>query len=65
MDHGDNDGDYVHARLYGISIVPAVPQTLEKVIDKNTIYSALLASIWELGKGKGPFLVAPLSEPWV
>ena len=53
MDHGHNDGDYVHARLYGISVVPAVPQTLEKVMNKNTIYSALLASICESREGKG------------
>ena len=49
--------------VYGtIAIVPAVPQILQEFHVSNPLYSTLVVSIWELGEGIGPFLVAPLSE---
>lgn len=43
-------------------IVPAAPQVLEEFGVNNQFYLTLLVSIWELGEGVGPFLIAPLSE---
>ena len=45
-----------------IAIVPAVPQILHEFHVSNPLYSTLVVSIWELGEGIGPFVVAPLSE---
>ena len=45
-----------------IAIVPAVPQILSEFQVKDDLYYTLLVSVWELGEGFGPFLVAPLSE---
>ena len=44
------------------SIVPAVPEILKEFQVSNKSYSTLLVSIWDLGEGCGPFIVAPLSE---
>ena len=55
-------------RAYGpsvfatIAIVPAVPQILQEFHVSDPLYSTLVVSIWELGEGIGPFVVAPLSE---
>ena len=45
-----------------ITIIPAVPQALNEFHVTDDLYSTFLVSIWELGEGIGPFLVAPLSE---
>lgn len=45
-----------------VIIVPAAPQVLRDFHTDNALYSILLVSIWDLGEGFGPFLVAPLSE---
>ena len=42
--------------------LPAVPQLLHDLGSNNSIYSIILVSIWEIGEGLGPFLIAPLSE---
>ncbi|KAL9115068.1 MAG: hypothetical protein Q9227_000862 [Pyrenula ochraceoflavens] len=45
-----------------MTIVPAVPQVMAEFGVTKAVYSTLVVSIWELGEGIGPFLVAPLSE---
>lgn len=42
--------------------LPAVPQLLHDLGSNNSLYSIILVSIWEVGEGIGPFLIAPLSE---
>ncbi|MCJ1405558.1 hypothetical protein MMC11_008786 [Xylographa trunciseda] len=44
------------------AIVPAVPQILQEFHVSNPLYLTLVVSIWELGEGIGPFIIAPLSE---
>lgn len=39
-----------------------MPQVLAEFKVTDNLYSTLLVSIWELGEGVGPFLIAPLSE---
>ena len=45
-----------------MSIVPAVPQVFAEFNVNAALVSTLVVSIWELGEGLGPFIVAPLSE---
>ena len=45
-----------------IIILPVVSQVLEDFDSSNDLYSVLLVSIWEVGEGLGPFVLAPLSE---
>ena len=45
-----------------LTIIPAAPQIIAEFDVKSDLYTTLLVSIWELGEGFGPFLVAPLSE---
>ncbi|MCJ1377711.1 hypothetical protein MMC17_000807 [Xylographa soralifera] len=42
--------------------LPAVPQILREFDSNDQLYSVILVSIWELGEGLGPFIIAPLSE---
>lgn len=42
--------------------IPAVPQILAEFGSSDTLYQAILVSIWELGEAIGPLLTAPLSE---
>ncbi|MCJ1377245.1 hypothetical protein MMC17_000337 [Xylographa soralifera] len=42
--------------------VPAIPSILSDFESTNQAYLVILVSIWELGEGLGPFLIAPLSE---
>jgi len=39
-----------------------VPEILRGFHSSDQLYSVILVSIWELGEGLGPFIVAPLSE---
>ena len=41
-----------------------MPQIIAEFNIKKGLYTTLLVSIWELGEGFGPFLVAPLSESY-
>ena len=43
-------------------IVPTVPQILQEFHVSNPLYLTLVVSVWELGEGIGPVVVAPLSE---
>ncbi|KAL9600908.1 MAG: hypothetical protein Q9219_002843 [cf. Caloplaca sp. 3 TL-2023] len=45
-----------------IMFLPAVPQILNDLGTHNQLYSVILVSIWEVGEGLGPFIIAPLSE---
>ena len=46
-----------------MTIIPAVPQVLQEFqISSGLQYSTLVVSIWELGEGIAPFVIAPLSE---
>lgn len=42
--------------------MPAIPSILAEFGSTNQSYLVILVSIWELGEGLGPFIVAPLSE---
>lgn len=43
-------------------IAPAGPRILKDLSSEKSLYQILLVSIWELGEGFGPILIAPLSE---
>ena len=45
-----------------MAIMPAIPQVFAEFHTHTALDSTLVVSIWELGEGLGPFLVAPLSE---
>ena len=45
-----------------IMCLPAVPQILHEFNSNDHLYSVILVSIWEIGEGIGPFIIAPLSE---
>ena len=75
---GNNDNDRVRPLTVYVTVcsipysvsptvifLPAVPQVLHKLNYHNQLYSVFLLSIWELGGGLGPFVVAPLSESYV
>ena len=42
--------------------LPAVPQILKDLNSSQSLFSVLVVSIWEIGEGLGPFVIAPLSE---
>ena len=51
-----------HSVFPTIVFLPEVPQLLHDLGSNKSLYPIILVSVWEVGEGIGPIMIAPLSE---